>query len=229
MKKFLFMVGLSIAISISALGSVVFADEFGLDATAGAAHLNTYGSSVPTIAGNIIGTLLSMISVLFFVLVLYGGILWMTARGNSEQTSKALDTIIAAVIGIIIIMGAYALTNFVFKLGGSNSGGGESTSQTTLTCTPACTGNTTCVNGACVAGGGDTPSGFICKPTAGMCSPHNNDATACDADPYCVSVPAGCLPRLSSPCSSHCGAGGECTESQKAECLTDVACEAVLP
>lgn len=126
MKKSLFIVGIVIAVSVFALGTVAFAQNFGLDETAGSAGLKSYGSSVPTIAGNVIGTLLSMISVLFFVLVLYGGILYMTARGSSETTEKAINTIIAATIGIIIIIGAYALTNFVFKLGGApqTSGGG---------------------------------------------------------------------------------------------------------
>ncbi len=137
MKKVYLLIGLIAAFSIFAFGTTVLANDFGLKDTASAAKLDTYGDSVPTIAGNIIGTLLSMISVLFFVLVLYGGILWMTARGSSETTEKALNTIIAATIGIIIVIGAYALTNFVFKLG-SNSGG--TTTQTTPT-------GTVCGNG----------------------------------------------------------------------------------
>lgn len=124
MRKYLSFVGVvGIAVSILFLAPSVVAEDYGLGATAGAAELTKYGDSVPKIAGNVIGTLLSMISVLFFVLVLYGGILWMTARGNSEQTGKALNTILAATIGIIIVMGAYALTNFVFQLGGSAGAG----------------------------------------------------------------------------------------------------------
>ncbi len=127
MKKKYGIVGIIIAFTLCMLGTVAFATNdpsYGLNDTAKAAKLNTE-SSVPTIAGNVIGTLLSMISVLFFVLVLYGGILWMTARGSSETTEKALNTIIAATIGIIIIMGAYALTNFVFKLGGNVGSSGS--------------------------------------------------------------------------------------------------------
>jgi hypothetical protein len=95
----------------------VYADSYGLSETAGSANLTTAagGGDVPTIIGNVIGTALSLISVLFFILMLYGGLLWMTARGKTEQTTKALDTIIAAIIGIVIILGAYALTQFVFS------------------------------------------------------------------------------------------------------------------
>jgi cysteine-rich repeat protein len=135
MRKYLSFVGVvGIAVSILFFAPSVVAEDYGLGATAGAAGLTKYGNSVPTIAGNVIGTLLSMISVLFFVLVLYGGILWMTARGNSEQTGKALNTIIAATIGIIIVMGAYALTNFVFQLGGASSGAGGTTPTQPAVC-----------------------------------------------------------------------------------------------
>jgi hypothetical protein len=107
--------------------TVAFAGDYGLGATGQAANLKDAagGGSVPEIIGNVIGVGLSLISVLFFILMLYGGLLWMTARGKTEQTTKALDTIIAAVIGIVIILGAYALTQFVF-----DSLDGKTTSNT---------------------------------------------------------------------------------------------------
>ncbi len=94
-------------------GSVVYAQNYGLEATAGAAGLQR--GDVPTLAGSIIGTALSMIGVLFFVLMVYGGFLWMIARGNEEQVRKAKDTIIEATIGLIVVLSSYAITNFVFS------------------------------------------------------------------------------------------------------------------
>jgi len=89
--------------------------NYGLDDTAGAAGLKAYGGSLPTLVGNVIGTGLSLIAVLFFALMIYGGFSWMTSRGNEEGTKKALNTITAAVIGIIIVMASYAITTFVMK------------------------------------------------------------------------------------------------------------------
>lgn len=89
------------------------ADDYGLDATAEKANLKQYTNSVSGIAGTIIGTALSMISVIFFVLMIYGGFLWMTAHGDEGQVTKAQDTITAAVIGIVVILAAYAITTFV--------------------------------------------------------------------------------------------------------------------
>lgn len=111
-KKFLSFFFLS-AFSFLFSGLIVYAQDYGLGATAGAAGLQR--ESVPTLVGNVVGTALSMIGVLFFVLMVYGGLLWMTSRGNEEQTRKAKDTIVAATIGIIVVLSAYAITTFVFS------------------------------------------------------------------------------------------------------------------
>ena len=103
----------------------VFAQDYGLSQTADASGLNNYPTSVPEIVGNVIGTALSLIAVIFFALMIFGGFLWMTAHGKEDQEKKALDTIIAATIGIIIILASYAITSFVFKsVGGSNQAAG---------------------------------------------------------------------------------------------------------
>ena len=74
----------------------------------------SYGSDfLATKAGQIIGTVLSFIGVLFLILMIYAGILWMTASGNEQQITKAKDLLINAVIGIIIVFAAYALTTFL--------------------------------------------------------------------------------------------------------------------
>lgn len=124
MNKQLFVTTIlaTVALGVALFAAPVFAQDFGLGATAGAAGLKS-NASVPTLIGNIIGTALSMIAVIFFILMVYGGFLWMTAHGNNDQVKKAQDTIIAAVIGIIIVLGSYAITNFVFSSveGGNNA------------------------------------------------------------------------------------------------------------
>lgn len=107
--------------------SAALAVDTGLDATAGAAGLGAnspYPKDVPTMIGNVIGTALSMIAVIFFVLMVYGGFLWMSAHGDSGQIDKAKDTIIAAIIGIIVVLAAYAITNFVFEAVNGTKGPG---------------------------------------------------------------------------------------------------------
>lgn len=111
---------LSILIGIVLVGGIsvqtVFADSYGIDKTAAGAGLNSYTNNLPKAAGDVIGTILSLVAVLFFALMIYAGILWMTARGDEDQTKKAFDTIVASVIGIVIILASYAITAFALTL-----------------------------------------------------------------------------------------------------------------
>ncbi|MFA5754490.1 MAG: pilin [Patescibacteria group bacterium] len=78
------------------------------------ADSNAFGTGfLTTKAGQIIGLVLSFIGVIFLILVIYAGILWMTASGNNEQITKAKGLIINAVIGLIVVFAAYAITNFI--------------------------------------------------------------------------------------------------------------------
>ena len=87
---------------------------YGLEQTASQTSI-PQGGSIAGITGKVIGAVLSLVGILFFVLMLYGGVLWMTARGDEAQTKKARDIIFNAVVGLIIISAAGILTSFVFK------------------------------------------------------------------------------------------------------------------
>jgi cbb3-type cytochrome oxidase subunit 3 len=73
-------------------------------------------SDVYTLTGQIIRGALTAVGTLFLLLMVYGGYLWMTARGNEDQVTKSRNVIIAALIGLIIIVGAYAATSFVTQI-----------------------------------------------------------------------------------------------------------------
>ncbi|KKQ27448.1 MAG: hypothetical protein US42_C0009G0038 [Candidatus Magasanikbacteria bacterium GW2011_GWC2_37_14] len=90
----------------------VFASKYGLDEAAAETTLSK--TPLITTIGNGIATVLSFLGIVFFGLLIYAGFNWMTARGNTEKSSSALNTIIDALIGIIIILSAYVATNFVF-------------------------------------------------------------------------------------------------------------------
>jgi hypothetical protein len=63
--------------------------------------------------GEIIGLALSYVGVIFFVLIVYGGLQWMTAQGNDQKVAKSKELIINATIGLIIVLSAYAITSFI--------------------------------------------------------------------------------------------------------------------
>jgi hypothetical protein len=65
--------------------------------------------------GRVIRIALSFLGVVFFVLMLYGGFLWMTAAGNEDRVTKAKNLIIAAVTGMIIVLASYAISFFILR------------------------------------------------------------------------------------------------------------------
>lgn len=158
----------------------------GLKQAADAAVL-PQGKSLPELIGTAVGGLLSMIAVLFFGLMLYGGFLWMTARGNEQQTTKAKDTIIAAVIGMLVVISAYAVTNFVLESTKETatqqvySGTGQCVTRQS-TCTSKnkeqCEQDSTC--------GWTSYEGCVVERAVGKpCSLFDNDESSCLQDGYC--------------------------------------------
>lgn len=90
----------------------------------GASGINT-SATVGGITAKIITTVLSLLGIIFVILMIYAGYLWMMAQGNEDQVSKAKGIITTAIIGLIIIVAAYSITYFVFKALGNASTGGS--------------------------------------------------------------------------------------------------------
>ena len=100
-----------------------------------------------TTVATVIKAVLALVGTIFLVLTIYAGILWMTAQGNEEQVTKAVGIIKASVIGLIIIMSAYAITYFVTKsLGGA---GGTSNQGISIPSQGACTTDADCSSLSC--------------------------------------------------------------------------------
>lgn len=85
-----------------------------LDASVKGTALDGRGNLAPLI-GDIVVGLLGLLSVLFVILMIYGGFKWMNARGDAAEVKKAQDIISAAIIGLIIIASSYAITVFIFS------------------------------------------------------------------------------------------------------------------
>ncbi len=63
--------------------------------------------------GGIINIALSLVGVVFLILTVYGGYIWMIARGEESEAKRAKDIITMAVIGLAVVLAAYVITNFV--------------------------------------------------------------------------------------------------------------------
>jgi hypothetical protein len=78
-----------------------------------------YTSPLPTsldlldMIGKIANWLFWILLAISIVFIVYAGILFVTAAGNTEQVEKARHIILYAVIGIIVAMLAYAIRAFL--------------------------------------------------------------------------------------------------------------------
>jgi len=70
--------------------------------------------SIGYIIATIIRIALSLLAAIFLILIIVAGFQWMTAGGNEQKVEKALARIKTAVIGLIIVLAAYAITVFLF-------------------------------------------------------------------------------------------------------------------
>ena len=70
-------------------------------------------SDLPDVLVRIINLVLGLLGLVFVILIIYGGFVYMTAGGKSENTTKAITIIRNSVIGIAIILLSWAIYNFV--------------------------------------------------------------------------------------------------------------------
>ena len=107
-----------LAVFLLCLCSPVFAeetnptlDQLGIVAT----NAGLVSKSPTALIGSIIKWVLGFMGVVLAIMIIYGGILWMSAGGNTEQISKARNTIINGIIGLVIVFAAYSIARFVIE------------------------------------------------------------------------------------------------------------------
>ena len=79
-------------------------------------NVNRVGNGDDTLVANITAILNAVIAVLGLVCVvvmIIGGINYMTSSGDAGKVKKAKDTILYGLIGLIVCVLAFALVNFV--------------------------------------------------------------------------------------------------------------------
>ena len=110
------LIALFCALKASVVLAAIKIEDTGLNKTAeksGLKEAGSDGTDLQTLIGQIISSVLLLVGTVFFALMLYGGFTWMKARGNEKEVEKAKDTIVQAIIGIVIIALAYAITRFL--------------------------------------------------------------------------------------------------------------------
>lgn len=99
-----------------ALGNLQDAFNAPLNTAAQESGYNTDTKEIGPIVARVINAAVGLIGIILLSLLVYGGFLWMSARGEEEKVQTAGKVIRAAIIGAIILAGSYAIAYAVFKL-----------------------------------------------------------------------------------------------------------------
>jgi cytochrome bd-type quinol oxidase subunit 2 len=105
-----FLLFSSVQVQASGLG-----DAFGNNLKDAAGKNFNTETSLDQIIGTVIQSFLSLLGVIFLILIIYAGITWMTAGGDEPKVEKAQKILKNAIIGLIIIVSAYAISYFVIN------------------------------------------------------------------------------------------------------------------
>lgn len=62
---------------------------------------------------NVISILVSIAGIIAVIMIVVGGITYATSGGDASQTKRGKDTVIYAVVGLVISIMAYAIVNWV--------------------------------------------------------------------------------------------------------------------
>lgn len=73
-------------------------------------------TDIRVIIGKIIKGLMGLSGTIALVVFIYGGFLWMFARGDSNEVKKGLDTMLWAGVGLIVIFGSYVVLKKIFEI-----------------------------------------------------------------------------------------------------------------
>ena len=100
-------------VMLSAFSMVAFAQpELGLNFV-DQTGLQTTNSDPRAVAVQVVTYLLTFLGIIAVVVILLGGFRWMTAGGNEDNVASAKKTVIAGMIGLVIVLSAYVIVNFV--------------------------------------------------------------------------------------------------------------------
>jgi len=100
-----------LGIAIASMPNMVFA-QYGLEPTVQPTNLpitNDFGSLLTYI----INWFLSLVGLIAVLMLIFGGFRYLVSGGNDESTTKAKNTIMYAIIGIVVVILSYAIVSTI--------------------------------------------------------------------------------------------------------------------
>lgn len=89
----------------------------GLDESAVPAGMwvDTTKITLPTVIGKALSILMSILGLIFLIIVAYGGVKWMTAKGDTKEVADARSMIIQGAIGLAVTLATYSIAYYVIN------------------------------------------------------------------------------------------------------------------
>lgn len=83
---------------------------------AGFTPLQAGQGDIRTFIAGLIQIALSLVGLVFFIIILYGGFMWLTAGGNDEKISRAKKLLTSGIIGFAVTLAAFIITITVARV-----------------------------------------------------------------------------------------------------------------
>jgi len=101
--KLAYLAPLALAAQVHAAPSIEFPTSF--------ADFST--QDVKTTIQNIVRIIVGFLGIIVIIIILAGGFKWLTSGGNEDKIAEAKKLISAGVVGLVVVLAAYAIANFV--------------------------------------------------------------------------------------------------------------------
>lgn len=104
---------MTVPVAVFAQADSLTVNDLGVNAIQGTVKLGS--GDVRSTAARIINVALGFLGIIAVVIVLIGGFQYMISGGNDTKTAEARQLIFAGIIGLAIILSAWAITSFVIS------------------------------------------------------------------------------------------------------------------
>lgn len=76
--------------------------------------LQKFRGTPEALIGKVINAAMGIMGAIALAMYVYGGVIWMTAQGNSENVTRAKSLIVWTSMGVVVMLSSYVLVNFIF-------------------------------------------------------------------------------------------------------------------
>ena len=80
-----------------------------------ASDVNVPDLSANVVVQNVLNIAYFLMAIIAVIVIIVSGITYATSGGNAASVTKAKNQILYAVIGIVVVITAYAITNFILS------------------------------------------------------------------------------------------------------------------